>query len=1010
MNLKHIYLFILLFLSTSVDTLTAQCIIAGVSATPGDCDGGVFWVTINFEYEQIGNEGFKVQGSGQHYGNFSYDDLPIQIGPLEGDGITVYEFVAIDNQFNDCSDFTVVGPVFCGVGDCEISDFSLVPSDCDADDTYDLTINFNVQSPTHTHFDLIYSGDIIGYYALGELPITIQDFEDYGENSPALAVCINDDPNCCAEAEFLSPGCGGGTCEIWDLVVETGDCHNDGTYVLWIDFNHANPGNDFFEVFYEGENLGFFPLSELPLSIPHFEDNGEEDQAILVCINDQPDCCEDVGFQSPDCDGNLDCEFWDFFAEAHPCNDDGQYFLDFEFNAANHGNDGFTVTANGNEFGPFAYGETFYSIGPLEGGAIYEILIQDGQHPDCIYWNEWGPIYCGDECHIYDLHAEVSDCNDEGEFTVTLAFEHTNTGNDGYKIVGNGNVYGFFEYANNPVTLGPFEAGAFDALEFLVTDLAHPDCGDAIAVPVPDCEGGNDDCFIDDLIVDVTPCFDDGTFYAIIDFSHGNTSDVGFRVDGNGINYGLYSYSELPVSIGPLVGNGTTPYEFVVQDLNMHDCADFFELGPKDCEMMGDCQITNLIAIPGSCYPDGTYNILLDFEFANSDNIYFEVFYQGGLIDYYPLASLPVVIPHFSSNGDSFQELTVCINDNPNCCSTVTFEDPLCMTPNGVWPGDANFNSLADHLDLLHVGVAFGKAGPSRSVQGIEWLELMAEDWGGSFGNGLNFKHADCDGDGLVTEEDIAAIAVNYGETNSDVQTNVFLGGTEDDPPFFVDLPEGSELQTGNQFTASVVLGTDSQPVEDLYGIAFTLVFDPEIIPPNSVEVQYDPSWLGVADVNLLTFDKTFADQGRIEISLVRNDQNNVSGFGHVLGFIGVIDNIAGKEELKVEIENVRAIKSNEVLIPLSRPVEITDISVHTEEPQVGIFNIYPNPVRDLVYFFHPKQLSIKTLTVTNVNGQVMAKQDGHTDQLDVSEYSEGVYIFKIETSEGQFVERFIKM
>ena len=243
----------------------------------------------------------------------------------------------------------------------------------------------------------------------------------------------------------------------------------------------------------------------------------------------------------------------------------------------------------------------------------------------CSLWVEWGPNYCDDQCHIFDLHAEISDCDDMDQFYVQLDFEYANTGNDGFKIVGNGNVYGFFGYDEVPVTLGPFESGSVDVLEVVVQDVQQPDCGDALEVYVPDCNGNNDDCSIHDLVVDVTPCLDDGTFYVFLDFEYENTSDIGFRVDGNGFNHGLYSYSDLPISIGPLIGNGTTPYEFVVRDLNMYDCAADIGLGPIDCDITGDCQITDLLAVPGSCHPDDTYNLWLNFDFENATNLYFDV-------------------------------------------------------------------------------------------------------------------------------------------------------------------------------------------------------------------------------------------------------------------------------------------------------------------------------------------------------------------------------------------------
>ena len=466
------FLFVFGLLAVSFSYTNAQCVIDDVVVTPSDCDGEYFEVTINFNYDNEGNEGFKVQGNGENYGNFEYADLPITIGPLLGDGTTNYEFVVKDNQFSDCTDFAVLGPIDCGAGACEIYDLVLETSSCDGDGNYNLWIDFNVNNPTHTHFDVIYDGDVVGYFALADLPVKIENFEDNGENYPLIKVCINDNDDCCSQEEFENPNCNQGNCEIWDLevtnvecdgdyfyitlnfnyanvgndgfkvhgngmdhgtwsyadlpitigplpangtfwefvvkdvqkpdcsdfieygevdcnggdcniydlVVETGDCKPDGTYKLWIDFEYSNPGNDFFEVFYEGDLIDVFPLNELPVFIEDFEDNGEPGQVIKVCINDVPDCCEEVDFMSP-CNGS-NCEMGGFFAEAHDCDDDGFYLLDFEFDYANVGDDGFKVFANGEDYGPFGYGEPYYTIGPLEGGVVYEIVIKDVNHPD----------------------------------------------------------------------------------------------------------------------------------------------------------------------------------------------------------------------------------------------------------------------------------------------------------------------------------------------------------------------------------------------------------------------------------------------------------------------------------------------------------------------------------------------------------------------------------------------------------------------------------------------------
>ena len=1094
---RTIYSFLVLLFSLSfMPDSNAQCEIWDVAATVNDCDGSVFYVSLNFNFDQVGNDGFTVAGNGNNYGNFNYADLPVQIGPLDGDGTTEYEFVVIDIHNNDCQDFTAIDPVFCPPGDCAITNLSILPSDCDGDNTYDITIDFDYQNPGNDFFEVTFGGENIGLFALADLPVTIENFEDNGEPSPALLVCINDQPNCCEDMAFDAPSCGGdchifdlhatnvecvdnefwitlsfefdnvgndgftvagngtnygnfpyaevpftlgplpadgtfyefvvndanhpdcgdfidygmvdcgpGNCEIGELGFETSDCHPDGTYDLWIDFEYANAPNDFFDVYYAGMVIGFYALADLPILIENFQDFGETTPVIGVCINDTPDCCSEGEFPSP-CNGN-DCEIWDVFAEAHDCDGDGNFLVDIEFNSNNTGAEGFHIVANGEEFGPFEYGETFYTFGPLSGGAIYEILVVDNEFLDCGGHFVLGPIFCDDNCHIYDLHASVTDCDDEGQFFVILDFEHQNTGNDGFKVVGNGNVYGFFDYASLPIEIGPFQSPV-DMLEFIVTDVQHPDCGDVTEIDPPDCGGGGD-CEISDLTADVTPCSSDGTFFVILNFAHQNTSEIAFSVHGNGISYGFFDYADLPVSIGPLVGNGTTPYEFVVNDILLPDCGAGIDVGPVECDILGDCQITDLVADASACNDDGTYNLWLNFDYANSPNIYFDVVYQGEIIGFFPLAELPVIIPHFPANDQLLQEITVCINDTPDCCATTTYEAPDCMGPDFVWPGDTESSNSSDHFDLLNIGVAFGAEGPARDVQGIEWTDLMGELWDQNFASGLNFIHADCDGNGTIDEEDIAAIKINFGESHDDVAEPVLIGGSENDPPFYVDLLNAGALVDGQQFSASIMLGNEDFPVDDLYGVAFTLNFDPELIDPASIQIKYDPSWLGVENVNLITFDRTAADEGTVKAALVRTDQNNVSGHGHVAEFIGIIDDIAGKEEMRVEISNVKAITSDEILVPLTRPVQVAGILTSTSEPIQGVFSVFPNPASTSVFLRHPQGLKAISVEVKNMSGMTVDVDLSAGNQLDVSGLPAGVYFLKIKTVDGVYLEKMVK-
>ncbi|HFA48706.1 MAG TPA: T9SS type A sorting domain-containing protein, partial [Bacteroidetes bacterium] len=948
---------------------------------------------------------FRIQGNGTNYGNFNYADLPVFLGPFQ-EGAAL-EFIVTDNQIADCSAFTELAPVFCGAGDCELFDLVLQPSDCNpASNDYSLTIDFAYQNPTHTHFDLIYNNQILGYFALADLPVTIEHFEDNGEDTPFIQVCINDNPNCCTSGEFIAPNCSGGDCEIWDLHLAGIDC-SGGEFYAVIDFNYNNVGNDGFSVHGNGHDYGTFSYADVPITLGPLPADATFYEFVVADVN-HPDCSDFIDYGVVDCNGGA-CHFSDFLAEAHDCDGDGNYLLDFEFNAEGVGSEGFTVFANGNELGSFAYGETFYTVGPLHGGALYEIFIQDNQVADCGFWNSFGPVFCDDQCHINDLHAEVSDCDDQGQFYVTIGFEYAGVGNDGFRLAGNGNVYGFFGYDELPVTVGPFPSQVDFEYEFVVSDVQHPDCGQGIGIDTPDCGNGHADCAISDLVADATDCADNGTFYVVLDFDFENTSNIGFRVDGNGINYGLFSYDAVPVSIGPLVGTGA-PLEFVVRDLNQFDCAAEVVLEPIECEPSGDCAITDLVADPGACHTDGTYNLWLNFSYENVDNNHFDVYQGGNLIGFYPLANLPIVIPHFHGNGDPSQEITICINDNPDCCTSVSFDDPQCMSPALVWPGDADLSNSANNFDLLNLGFAFGSEGEARATLGFEWTGLPANDWGRSFANGVNFKHSDCNGDGIVNQDDVQAIAANYNETHDEVSAPVLLGGTEDDPPFYVDLPDAGSLSAGSPFTAPIILGSEDQVVSDLYGIAFSLHFDPEIIAPASIELQYDPSWLGVVDVNLITLDKTFADEGRVDVALVRTDHNNVSGHGQVLAFIGIIDNIAGKDEMKMDISDVRAISGKEVLIPVRSMATTVNLTTGTKEYKQGVFKVYPNPVGDKLFLQHPNGIAAERVEIQNMTGETVLERKVSGNQLGLEALGSGVYFLRIYTAEGAFVEKLIKL
>lgn len=90
-------------------------------------------------------------------------------------------------------------------------------------------------------------------------------------------------------------------CSINNLSPLSVECNDDETYDLTLDFN-TNTEEDSFDVFVREDVLvGNFNTSDLPLTISNFEPSGLENDYIKVCITDDPDCCSEIEFSSPDC-------------------------------------------------------------------------------------------------------------------------------------------------------------------------------------------------------------------------------------------------------------------------------------------------------------------------------------------------------------------------------------------------------------------------------------------------------------------------------------------------------------------------------------------------------------------------------------------------------------------------------------------------------------------------------------------------------------------------------------
>lgn len=588
------------FLLLSWFGLQAQtpCEIYDLTVVTGVCNPNAptYVATINFQVQNPTNDSFIVWGNNQPLGSYPLSALPFTINsfPYNGGASDVVKVCMKGNE-QCCRTQEFPVPACILTTPCEIFNMVVTPGDCTGDSTYTVVLNFQVANSSSTNFTVFGNGVLLGNYPLSTLPLTIQNFHYNGGPNDVIQVCMSQNLTCCKTVEFPVPPCilNSGTCEIVNFVYDTGECTSDSTYNIVVNFQVANSTANHFNVYGNGVLIGNYALSALPLTIHNFHYNGGANDVIQVCMvlpNTSTTCCKTVEFPVPACILNSgNCEIYNLTVATGDCTSDSTYNVVVNFLVANSTANHFAIWGNGVLIGDYALSElplTIYNF-HYDGGnndVIKVCMVQSGVLTCCKTLEFPVPacILNNGNCEIYNLFVETGECHEDSTYTVVINFQVANPTNDFFEVWGNGVYLGYYPLNALPLTLlhFPYNGGPNDVVKVCMND--NPNCCRVIEFPVPACtQEGN--CHIWDLNVKTTPCLC-GQFFAVLTFNYENTGNGGFDVVGNGVNYGTYLYAHSqPVIIGPLEGNGTTQYEFGVQDHFHPDCHDGYELGIIDC-------------------------------------------------------------------------------------------------------------------------------------------------------------------------------------------------------------------------------------------------------------------------------------------------------------------------------------------------------------------------------------------------------------------------------------------
>ncbi|NUO00720.1 MAG: T9SS type A sorting domain-containing protein [Saprospiraceae bacterium] len=323
-----------------------------------------------------------------------------------------------------------------------------------------------------------------------------------------------------------------------------------------------------------------------------------------------------------------------------------------------------------------------------------------------------------------------------------------------------------------------------------------------------------------------------------------------------------------------------------------------------------------------------------------------------------------------------------------------------------VWPGDTDNNGHVNHFDLLPIGIGFGATGPQRQNATIDWVGQYADDWSQyTPSSAINYKHIDTNGDGTIAAADTLAVSQNWG-----LSVNPFLPDAPVFEPRVLGVPLyvlADTLAPSEVAALDIVLGTNDLPAENVYGIAFSITYNPELIVPGSVSASFLNSWLGEQNSDLMGIFRVSPTQDRIDIAITRTDGLNNSGNGAIGKLHITIEDVIFRNTVfrraEFGIENVRLIDRDELDIPVAPEYSTSWVSVSTgtENPELANrIQLYPTPVSNTL-FVKMEGLNLLGVQVLDQYGRVAANFEQPEHGLDVSQLVPGVYVAKIATDRG---------
>lgn len=318
----------------------------------------------------------------------------------------------------------------------------------------------------------------------------------------------------------------------------------------------------------------------------------------------------------------------------------------------------------------------------------------------------------------------------------------------------------------------------------------------------------------------------------------------------------------------------------------------------------------------------------------------------------------------------------------------------LFSNVNAIYPGDANSDGIANNNDILELGLHTGLTGAARTPTSNAWNSFTCTPWTGTITTGKNMNHSDCNGDGIINLSDTLAVFNNYGFMHS------LKESAPTATPQISIVPDQAIVFKNNWGTASIYVGEATTPVNNINGLAFTVSFNKTLIQPDSVYIEYIPSFI---NSNNLYFRKRIFNNGEIYTATTHTVNNNVSGNGKIaILHYKIKPNLVSDSTLNLGIIKASKMDAGGNLSSLTSGSGTLTASASalglTEFNSDASVIVFPNPNNGIVTISSSQSLINSELYIYNSLGQEVFKTKLTNQQQTLNlNLAKGIYSYKIQ-------------